>query len=128
MKNRKVLHVFLVLLIISISLMTTTIGIVECAGFSWDATINDLDNGKTSNASTSASNIMKSLITIVRIVATGVAIIMIIFVAMKYMTSAPGERAEIKKHAVPFVVGAIVLFASSGILSIIQTFASENIK
>ena len=51
---------------------------------------------------------------------------MLTAVAIKYMSAAPGERAEIKKHAVPFVVGAVVLFASSGILTIIQQFA-ENI-
>ena len=62
-----------------------------------------------------------------RIVGAGVAIIMIIAVAIKYMSAAPGERADIKKHAVPFVVGAIVLFASSGILGIIADFASNNI-
>jgi hypothetical protein len=46
---------------------------------------------------------------------------------MKYMMAAPGDKAEIKKSAVIYVVGAIVLFAVGGILSIIQKFA-ENIS
>ena len=38
-----------------------------------------------------------------------------------------GDKADIKKHAVPFVIGVVVLFGSSGILAIIANFAS-NIK
>ena len=44
------------------------------------------------------------------------------------MYSAPGDRAEIKKHAVVYIVGAVVLFASSGILGIIKDFADKNVK
>ena len=51
-------------------------------------------------------------------------IAMLVLVAIKYMTSAPGEKADIKKHAVIYVVGAVVMFASTGILGIIQKFAT----
>ena len=55
------------------------------------------------------------------------AIIMLIVLAIKYISAAPGDKADIKKHAVVYVVGAIVLFAASGILGIIKNFAS-NVK
>lgn len=48
---------------------------------------------------------------------------MISVLAMKYMTAAPSEKADIKKHAIPFVVGAIIMFSVSGILGIIQKFS-----
>ena len=50
---------------------------------------------------------------------------MLLVVAMKYMTAAPGEKADIKKHAVVYVVGAVVLFAVTGILGLINTFSSN---
>ena len=74
---------------------------------------------------TPTQKVMKAIITIARTVATGVAVIMLVVLAMKYMISAPGDRAEIKKHAVVYVIGAVVLFASSGILSIILKFAKN---
>jgi hypothetical protein len=52
---------------------------------------------------------------------------MLVVLAIKYMSAAPGDKAEIKKHAVVYVTGAIVLFGSAGILSIIEQFASTNI-
>jgi hypothetical protein len=48
---------------------------------------------------------------------------MLLTVAMKYMSAAPGDKADIKKSAVAYVVGAIVLFAVTGILTIIEQFA-----
>ena len=42
-------------------------------------------------------------------------------------SNAPSDKAEIKKHAVVYIVGAVVLFAASGLLGIIRTFAG-NIK
>ena len=79
------------------------------------------------SVNSSFKQIMAAIITIARIIAVGVAIVMLLTLAMKYMMAAPGDKAEIKKSAVIYVVGAIVLFAVGGILSIIQKFA-ENIS
>ena len=57
----------------------------------------------------------------------GVAVIMLIVLAIKYISAAPGDKAEIKKHAVVYVVGAVILFAATGILQIIRTFATQTI-
>ncbi len=84
----------------------------------------------TSNASDSTgaaksiNTIIGSVITVVQVVGVGVAIIMLIVLAIKYISAAPGDKADIKKHAVVYVVGAIVLFAASGLLGIIKNFAS----
>ena len=78
-----------------------------------------------SSASSSAQNIIGALISIVQVIGVGVAIIMLIVLAIKYISAAPGDKAEIKKHAVVYVVGAIVLFAATGILQIIKSFSSN---
>lgn len=90
--------------------------------------INDLDNGAPGDETAGkVNNIVTTVITIARVVGVAVAIVMLLVVAMKYMTAAPGEKADIKKSAVVYVVGAVVLFAVTGILGIINSFAS-NIK
>ena len=70
------------------------------------------------------NTILGTLITVVQVIGVGVAIIMLIVLAIKYISAAPGDKAEIKKHAVVYVVGAVVLFAASGILGIIKNLAS----
>lgn len=79
------------------------------------------------SVNTSFKQVMAAIITIARVIAVGVAIVMLLTLAMKYMMAAPGDKAEIKKSSVIYVVGAVVLFAVGGILSIIQKFA-ENIS
>ena len=88
--------------------------------------INAVEDG--SNATESAKNIVGSILSITKVVAVGVALIMLVVLAIKYMSAAPGDKAEIKKHAVVYVTGAVVLFGSAGILSIIEKFASTNIN
>lgn len=68
-------------------------------------------------------NTTATIISAVRIVGVTVAIVMLLVIAMKYMASAPGDRADIKKHAVAYVIGAVILFGVSGILGILVEIA-----
>ncbi len=79
----------------------------------------------TTGAADSLNRIIGSAITVVQVVGVGVAIIMLIVLAIKYISAAPGDKADIKKHAVVYVVGAVVLFAASGILGIVKNFAGN---
>ena len=71
---------------------------------------------------TKITNPVETIINVVRVIGMCVAIVMLLVVAMKYMTSA-GDKAEIKKSAIIYVVGALVLFGAVGLLSIISQFA-----
>lgn len=75
--------------------------------------------------SNSLSNISGMFLTVAQIIGVAVAIIMLIVLAIKYISAAPNDKAEIKKHAVVYIVGAIVLFAASGLLGIIKNFAGQ---
>ena len=81
-----------------------------------------------STAGTSVSNIIGNIIFIAQVIGSGVAVIMLIVLAIKYISAAPSEKAEIKKTVVIYVTGAVVLFASTAILQIIKTFATSNIQ
>lgn len=116
LKSLKVLAILLLAFVLVGSMVSTVYG-----AYTWN--VDQFDGKGDTTVSGKATSIMGAIIDVVRIVATGVAIIMIIAVAMKYMTAAPGDRADIKKHAVPFVVGAVVLFGATGILTIIKDFA-----
>ena len=59
----------------------------------------------------------------VKVAAIAIAVIILLIIGMKYMISSAGDRADIKKHAVPYVIGVIILFGVSGILTLIQKIA-----
>lgn len=71
---------------------------------------------------------LNEIIGIVQIIGVGIAIITLMALAIKYMVSSIGDRAEIKKHAVVYVVGAVFLFGTSGLLQIVKTFAGSMLQ
>ena len=78
-------------------------------------------------ADTVITNIVGALITMIQIIAFGAAVIMLMFLGIKYITASPDGKAEIKKSSVQYIVGAIILFAATGILQIIKKFAISNV-
>lgn len=71
---------------------------------------------------------MDLIIGLFQITAIGFGTIMLIALAMKYMASSAGDRAEIKKHAIVYVVGAVMAFGATGVVEIIKKFAQNEIK
>lgn len=80
-----------------------------------------------SGASEAAGNIIGMIINIAQVIGTGVAIIMLIVLAIKYIAASPEGKAEIKKNATIYIVGAVILFAASGLLGIIRNFAVKSV-
>lgn len=89
--------------------------------------INIFENGKAGDAEKMTRTALETVLAVTRVVATGIAIIMLSILGIKYIIASAGERAEIKKQAVVYVVGAVIMFAASGILGIIEGF-SKNIS
>lgn len=114
------------LMILVVSLLIFAVCQPGVFAFDWAGQIEDVANADgDTNVTDSFTKISGAIITIARVVCMGVAITMLVMVGIKYMSAAPGEKADIKKHAVIYVVGAVVMFASTGILGIIQKFASN---
>lgn len=88
----------------------------------------DIPSGTGSNTSRTFASILNTILGITQVIGVAIAVIMLIVLAIKYISAAPGDKAEIKKHAVVYIVGAVVLFAASGILGIIRKFAEDTIK
>lgn len=77
----------------------------------------------TTGASEAVGNMANAILSVVQVVGIAVAVIMLIVLAIKYISAAPSDKADIKKHAVVYVVGAVVLFGAAGIMEIIKNFA-----
>ena len=130
--RKYILNIIIVFLII---LLATSVFInIAQAETGFDAakitkTTTALDNNeKGKDFSNIASDISKNAIAIMRIVGVTIAIVMLLAVAMKYMVSSAGDRADIKKHAIVYVIGAMVLFGAVGILGVIDDFTKKSLQ
>lgn len=112
-----------ILLITSVTSMALATGSETVTASSVSAASMFSNAKDTTGTAGTVNTIIGTIITVAQIIGVGVAIIMLIVLAIKYISAAPSDKAEIKKHAVVYVVGAIVLFAASGILGIIKNFA-----
>ena len=72
-----------------------------------------------SNMTNLATDLGGTAITVTRVICMGVAFSMLIVLGIKYMVSAPNDRAQVMKHAWVYFIGAVVMFTSSGIISLI---------
>ena len=118
--SKKLTKVVSILLVFAIALGLAITPVFASATLEWD---NITIESKTSPASASAKSVSGQILGIIQIIGVAVAVIMLIVLAIKYISAAPNDKAEIKKHAVVYVVGAVVLFAASGIIGLIRNFA-----
>lgn len=60
----------------------------------------------------------------VAVVGSGIAIISITILGIKYMVSSVEDKAQVKKKLVPFVIGAAIFFGASFVMRIIFDIVS----
>lgn len=115
MKN-KTLKIIAVLLI-AIALITLSTTIVRATtGFE------PIEPKPAGTAGEKVTNTAGQILTVVRIVGMAVAVIMLTILGIKYVAASPNEKADYKKGMTVYVVGAVLLFGASALLSVIQKF------
>lgn len=123
--DKKILFLLLILVLI----FSLSLPVFGADGFDFKKAVDDADKATgVTELNETATNVTGAILDTIKTVAVGVALIMLVVIAMKYMFAAPGDRADIKKHAVPYVIGAVILFSSAAIVTIIANFANSNIK
>lgn len=58
-----------------------------------------------------------------RYAGAGIALIALIIIAMKYLYSSPGEKADYKKNLVVYVIGGVGMFSVASLLSMVEEFS-----
>lgn len=121
MKSKKLKLLVTLLLSVVVVFSLTAIVRADTPGTGLDT--NQFTISDSTSTSATLGVLIGGIINVVQVIGVGVAIIMLTVLAIKYISAAPSDKAEIKKHAVIYVVGAIVLFAATGILQLVKQFA-----
>lgn len=111
--------------IISMFSVMPNVVCVEAAGNNFQLNAFDGEVASAAGVKNLVNDTAITAISIARVVCVSIAIVILLVIAMKYMMSAPGDRADIKKHAVHYIIGAFILFGVTGILGIINNFALQ---
>lgn len=65
------------------------------------------------------------VVSVIRVAGVIVTVIVLLALGIKYMTGSVSEKAEYKKSMLPYVVGAVIFFGLSQILSLVISVATE---
>ena len=127
MKIKKMIVLFLIMLSIGCSLMTTSYAREEGAGAGAGTGITiggkDISAFKPSTLTDSdtekAFKLGETIISGLTTVGVVVSVIMVIILGIKYMVGSLEEKAEYKKTMLPMLIGAVVIFSASIIVSVL---------
>lgn len=100
------------------------------AGNSWDpiSEINGVSNGQVKKAGNRAIEIFGSIINVMQLIGMGIAIIVLVIVAIQYVVASPKEKAEIKNKSTNFIIGAVLMFSAAAVLQIVKMFIDTNVN
>lgn len=94
------------LVIMMVSCFSTVFAAVSTNPNSWSGESNVIETEQV-------NGFMNSLINIVSMVGSAVAIIALIVLGIKYMMGSAEEKADYKKTLLPYFVGAVMVFGAS---------------
>lgn len=74
---------------------------------------------------TKVTDILNTVIGLFQIAGTGIALIVITMLGIKYMMAAPSEKADVKKQIMPIIIGCILVFGGLNIMVAVYDFANN---
>ena len=80
------------------------------------------------NPDSGMNTMISKIFGVVQYFCIAAAVIIVITSGVKYMASAPEQKAEIKKQAIALVIGAAIIFSISTILRIIANVTRTSIQ
>ncbi len=87
--------------------------------------------GEVGNASdltgTGTAKVINSVIGIMQIVGSGISLIVITMLGIKYILASPSEKADVKKNIMPILIGCVLLFAAVNIVGMIENFSNATL-
>lgn len=116
------------MIIISLTILLAIVFIVPQYIYASDpigSLITDMGSANTMpTGSTKFKNIINSVIKIIQVAGSGISLIVVTMLGVKYMMASAQEKADLKKSIVPILIGCVLLFAGANLVGIIADTAS----
>ena len=87
--------------------------------------VSQKDSGANSSGIVKGINSISGLI---QVAGSGIAIIVITLLGVKYILASPSDKADVKKSITPIIMGCIFLFGGVNIVGIIAAFSGDVLK
>lgn len=109
-------------LLLAIMLVTSIVGTVLAVD------PNTVLNGLNGNGNVQTNDLTKvgnNIVTIIQVVGIVIAVIVLLVIGIKYMMGSASEKAEYKKTMIPYIVGAVLIFAGTSLVRVIYSLSTS---
>lgn len=79
-------------------------------------------------AATAVTKTANNIIGIVQVICYAAAVIMLVILGVKFIIASPEAKADIKKSAIMYVIGAIIVFAAGALLGVISNLSTTVVS
>ena len=117
-KQVKVLSIALIVLTILLAISNVVLA-TDIPG-----KIDQIAQGNSSANTSKVVNFGATIVTIMQTVGIVVAVVVLLILGIKYMMGSAEEKAEYKKTMIPYLVGAVLIFASTTIVNVVYNIAN----
>ena len=104
------------------TLLLTIMLVASIAGTVLAVDPNTVLNGLNGNGNVQTNDLTKvgnNIVTIIQVVGIVIAVIVLLVIGIKYMMGSASEKAEYKKTMIPYIVGAVLIFAGTSLVRVI---------
>lgn len=116
MKNIKKLMIVFIIGILLMMIMSTTV-------FAGEIDMGALSNISNPTGVSALTEMSGKILNVIYTVAVLASVAMMLVIGIKYITSSPDQKASLKARAVPYLIGAFLVFGTANILRFISTMA-----
>lgn len=120
LKNNKILKRTLVAMIV-LSVLLILGGNIFASGEG----VFDVPSGTSTSLSGKATSMGGVVLGLFQAVGTVVAVVILVWLGIKYIMASPDGKAEIKKQAFGYILGAVLLFGAVWLVPLIQGLVSS---
>ena len=119
-KSIKVISTLLLAIMLVTSIATTAFAAVNL-----NTTISNIEKQNLNgNADQQITKVGGNIVNIIQVVGIVIAVIVLLVIGIKYMMGSASEKAEYKKTMIPYLVGAVLVFAGTSLVKVIYSLAT----
>lgn len=117
-KSIKVISTLLLTIMLVASIAGTVLAVDP------NTVLNEL-NGNGNVQTNELTKVGNNIVTIIQVVGIVIAVIVLLVIGIKYMMGSASEKAEYKKTMIPYIVGAVLIFAGTSLVRVIYSLSTS---
>lgn len=114
-----------ILIFVSMLILSLFVGTINAYATGVNEVISAMEG--TSNMATDGNGIKTSInniIGLIQLTGTGISVVVVTMLGIKYILASPSEKADVKKQIVPILIGCVLLFGAVNLVAIVADFSA----